>query len=194
MRRATAVGVAIGALLGAGCGPAPYTIGPEEPVAVEGRTADGTWAAPGPVKVVVAPAPVAVAVRPQVARQAEDRWVPDGLPRFNPFIERRTWVGEYDCPQGRTSLTLRVVDVRGTKVRAIFDFHHAPTDVAGQFLMAGTFDEHTGDVVFGPGPWIIHPADYVSVGMVGRVSIDGTHFAGRIPAPGCGAFRLRAAQ
>jgi hypothetical protein len=49
-------------------------------------------------------------------------------------------------------------------------------------------------VVLGPGPWIIHPPNYESVGMVGRVSIDGTHFMGRIPEPGCGAFRLRAAQ
>jgi hypothetical protein len=103
-------------------------------------------------------------------------------------------VGAYDCPQGHTELTLRVVDVRGLRVRAIFDFHHAPTDAAGQYLMAGTFDEQNGDVVLRPGPWIIHPDGYVPVGMVGRVSREGTRFSGRIPFPGCGGFQLRAAR
>jgi hypothetical protein len=191
MRGATLLGGMIGALLvgGAGCGPAPYTIGPEEPASGESRTADCAWAPPAKVAVANAPAPA-----PNHSAAAEDRWYPDGLPRFNPFVDRRTWVGEYDCPQGRTGLTLRVVDVRGQKVRAIFDFHHAPTDASGQFLMAGTFDEETGDVQFAPGPWIIHPTDYEAVGMVGRVSVDGRHFMGRISSPGCGAFRLRSAQ
>ena len=183
---------AMAAILGAGCGPAPYTLGPEDPAAMREP--------PGPAAVIVipqaAPIPEAVAERraPRPAPHEEDGWVPDLLPRFNPFAEARTWVGAYDCPQGRTSLTLRVVDVRGTKVRAIFDFHHAPTDAAGQFLLAGEFDEHTGDMVFTPGAWIIHPDSYVTVPMAGRVSRDGTRFAGVIPAAGCGGFRLRAVR
>jgi hypothetical protein len=186
MRGSTILGPLAGALLGAGCGPAPYTLGPEEP--------EAATPAPGPPAVVVIAGTKAEAPAVPTRREPEDRWVPDGLPRPNPFVEQRTWVGAYDCPQGRTGLTLRVVDARGTKVRAIFDFHHAPTDASGQYLMAGTFDEHTGDVVFTPGTWIIHPVDYVSVGMVGRVSLDGTRFVGRIPFPGCGGFRLRAAE
>jgi hypothetical protein len=184
MRGWTAVGTVLGVLLGAGCGPAPYTIGPEEP-----------GPAPAPPEVYVftggarAAAPVA-----EPPSEPVDRWIPDGFPRLNPFAERRTWVGAYDCPQGRTDLALRIVDVHGRRVRAIFDFHHAPTDVAGQHLLAGTFDEQTGDVVFAPGAWIIHPDRYVTVGMVGRVSHDGTRFAGRIVSPGCGEFRLRAAR
>ena len=204
-----AIGTVSGALLllGAGCGPAPYTIGPEEPSSAESRAAYvGTTpdcapahAAPAPVTVYVQQQQAALpqAAVPQhapPAREVEDRWIPDGLPRFNPFIDARTWVGDYDCAQGRTQLTVRVVDVRGTKVRAIFDFHHAATDAAGQFLMAGTFDEQTGQVAFAPGPWIIHPTSYVSVSMVGRVTLDGTRFAGRIPFPGCTGFRLRAAR
>jgi hypothetical protein len=169
---------AIGALLGAACGPAPYSLGPEEPAAV----------------VVVEEAKVAAEPAPPPAREREDRWIPDGYPRLNPFADKRTWVGEYDCPQGRTSLALRVVDAHGQRMRAIFDFHHAPTDASGQFLLAGEFDEQTGHVVFTPGAWIIHPDNYVTVGMEGQVSRDGKHFVGRILAEGCGAFRLRAAQ
>lgn len=185
----------LAALLGAACGPAPYTIGP---VTMEGDPpSPPAPAPPPPVTIVVIPPATARTEEPRVQAPAPspgDGWIPDLLPRFNPFMEKRTWVGDYDCPQGRTSLTLRVVDVRGTRVRAIFDFHHAPSDVSGQFLMAGQFDEHTGDTVLTPGAWIIHPADYVTVPMVGRVSRDGTRFAGRIPVPGCGEFRLRAVQ
>jgi hypothetical protein len=171
----------MGTLVGVGCGPAPYALSPEEPVVV----------------VVVPPAAAPYAGEPRApapAASPEDGWIPDLLPRFNPFATMRTLVGAYDCPQGRTNLTLRVVDARGTRVRAIFDFYHAPSDTAGQFLLAGQFDEHTGGVVFTPGAWIIHPDAYVTVPMVGQVSRDGRHFAGRIPAAGCGGFRLRAVQ
>jgi hypothetical protein len=103
-------------------------------------------------------------------------------------------VGTYVCAQGRTNLTLRVVDVHGTKMRAIFDFHHPPTDVAGQFMMSGAFDEQTGRTVFTPGAWIIHPDNYVTVAMAGRVTRDGARFDGRIAGPGCAEFRLRAVE
>ncbi len=182
MRGSTAVGAALGALLGMGCGPAPYTIGSEEPSAAR-QVPDQP-----PVTVVVASA------APEPSREPEDRWIPDGFPRPNPFAEQRTWVGRYDCPQGRTELTLRVVDVHDTHVRAIFDVHHAPTDIAGQFLMAGTFDEQTGKVVFEPGAWIVHPGDWVTVGMTGRVSPDGRRFDGRISHPECGGFWLHPAR
>lgn len=184
MRGSTAVGAALGAILGMGCGPAPYTLGPDEPVS--------SVPASEPVTIIVGGAGAPAASQPP--REPEDRWIPDGFPRPNPFAERRTWVGAYDCAQGRTGLALRVIDVHGTHVRAIFDFHHAPTDVAGQYLLAGTFDEQTGKVVFVPGAWIIHPDNYVTVGMVGRVSRDGMRFEGSIPFPGCGGFRLHPAR
>ena len=175
-------------VLGAGCGPAPYATAPEEPAAVEQQ-------APA-VYVIVGQGPPAAARPAETAPPAPpaDRWIPDGLPRPNPFAEARTWVGAYDCPQGRTGLALRVIDVRGKIVRAVFDFHHAPSSAAGQFIVAGAFDEPSGQMVFEPGPWIIHPDGYVSVGMRGRVSRDGTRFVGSITAPGCGGFQLRAAR
>jgi hypothetical protein len=166
----------LGAVACAACGPAPYTIGPEEP-------APAAEASPGPVQVIVGQ-----------TRPTEDRWIPDGLPRPNPFARSRTWVGEYDCPQGRTGLTLRIIDVRGKLVRAVFDFHHAPSGAAGQFIIGGAYDEDSRRMVFEPGPWIIHPDRYEPVGMAGQVSLDGAHFAGRITEPGCAGFRLHAAR
>ena len=148
-----------------GCGPAPYAIGPEEPAPT----------------LTIAEAPNAPA----------DRWIPGVFPRPNPFVAQRTWVGEYDCPQGRTQLHLRVIDARGTWVRAIFDFHHAPSGAAGQFYVAGPFDETSGRVRLEPGPWIEQPPNYESVGLDGQIAVDGRRFTGKITHPSCGAFRLK---
>jgi hypothetical protein len=169
--------IGLGAFMVAGCGPAPYTIGPEEPSAAQPSCASH------------------VVEEPTLATQEpEDRWVPDGLPRLNPFEQHPTWVGEYDCPQGRTRLALRVLRAQGKHVRAVFDFRHAPTDVSGKFLLAGTFDEHTGDVALAPVRWLQHPEGYEWVGMVGRVSLEGRDFVGHIAHPTCGAFKLSAAE
>jgi hypothetical protein len=182
MRASTALsGFSVLATLAcAACGPAPYTLGADEPV-------DVGAAGPPPSSVYV----MVGRGRPQ---PAEDRWIPDGFPRPNPFAEARTWVGAYDCPQGRTELTLRVIDVRGKLVRAVFDFHHAPSNAAGQYIVGGAYDEASRQVVFEPGPWIIHPDRYESVGMKGQTSLDGARFTGMITEPGCGAFWLRAAR
>jgi hypothetical protein len=175
--------MAIGLLMIAGCGPAPYTIGPEDPGSPEAQGPSVTVVAIQGQPGARAPAPAPV-----------DRWSSDGLPRPNPFVDHRTYVGTYECPQGTTELTFRVVDVRGKKVRAIFDFHHAPTNVSGQFMMAGTFDEQTGRVALIPGTWIIRPDDYETVAMIGRTTLDGSRFDGKIASPGCRAFHLHAAR
>lgn len=124
-------------------------------------------------------------------KDREQGWTPSGLPRTNPFEEHRLWIGDYDCNQGNTRLTLRVLDTHGSHVRAIFDFNHAPTKAAGRFIMAGQIDEGSGRTVLRPGPWIAQPDDYVTVGMSGRVSRDGSLFTGRILGPGCRGFQLR---
>jgi hypothetical protein len=171
---------AIAALLAAACGPAPYALGPDDAPASE--------APPAAAYVVVTEG------QPTPAREPEDRWIPDGYPRINPFVERRTWVGDYDCVQGRTNLTLRVIDVRGKLVRAIFDFYHVRTNTAGQYIVGGAFDEQNGDVVLEPGPWIIQPPGYEAVAMKGRVSRDERRFTGTITSPGCFGFRLHPAR
>lgn len=170
-RGAATIGVLAG-LLGAGCGPAPYTLGPEEPQAE--------------------PLTVVVVDRAQpVEAERPDRWIPEVFPRPNPFARHRTWVGMYDCPQGPTNLTLRITDVHDAWVRGVFDFHHVPSDAGGQYLVAGSFDDGSGRVNLAPGPWILRPDGYLPVGMDGAVSRDNRRFIGRIIHPGCGAFRLR---
>jgi hypothetical protein len=110
----------------------------------------------------------------------------------NPFAFTRTWVGEYDCPQGITDMALRVVGVRGDRVDAVYEFNHASSGASGRYNIIGRFDPETRVVNFAPGDWIERPPGYVTVGMRGRVSNDGVTFHGRITHPRCGTFSLRA--
>jgi hypothetical protein len=121
-------------------------------------------------------------------------WEPNEPAFDNPFARVRTWVGDYDCPQGTTDLTFRVLSVSGGRVTALFDFHHVESDAAGRYLMAGDYDTETRKVRFTPGEWLVRPPHYVSVGMSGEVSQDGSLFAGRMAHERCGAFRLRPAR
>jgi hypothetical protein len=130
----------------------------------------------------------------EIAPPAEEAWIPNALPAANPFERTRTWLGDYDCVQGTTALALRVIDVRGRVVRAIFDFHHTPTSAAGSYLVSGTYDPSTHRVRFDPGRWIVRPEDYVMTSMEGEVASDGSLFAGRVTFPGCGAFQLKPAR
>jgi hypothetical protein len=141
-----------------------------------------------------APEVIVQQTAPTVVRQsppANDGWVPDALPAANPFEKFRTWVGDYDCTQGNTGLALRIVDVRGRAVRAIFDFFHSPSGANGSYVITGKYDPETRRVHFDPSSWIVQPADYLMVSMTGDVATDNSLFAGKIDHSGCGAFRLK---
>ncbi|MFO0763228.1 MAG: hypothetical protein U0359_42715 [Byssovorax sp.] len=163
-------------LLAAGCGPAPYQIGAEEPCA----------AAPAPREAVITGAVAAASPAP------EDLWSPDSFPRPNPFATARLWAGDFACAEGRTSVMLRVIDARDMRVRALFAFQKAEAASVGQYLLAGTYDEETGRVDLSPGVWLSDPGDYIAVGLEGLLSSDGRSFTGQIKHPSCGAFQIHA--
>ncbi len=120
-----------------------------------------------------------------------DGWEPQALPPPNPFEKLRTWVGNYDCTQGNTGMALRILDVRGRVVRAIFDFTHSASGADGSYIITGTFDPETRRVRFDPSQWIARPDHYLMVPMEGEISADNSLFAGKIDYPGCGAFKLK---
>ncbi|WP_437289867.1 hypothetical protein [Sorangium sp. So ce406] len=165
------------ALLLAACGPAP---GFGEPRAPEPPAAAET------VYIVLHDPPPAAPV-------ANDGWAPDEPRGDSPFERTRTWIGDYDCPQGTTQMTLRILRVKDGRIKAIFDFHHAESGVSGKYLMLGRYDAETRTASFSPGAWIERPPNYVTVSMKGDLALDGSLFAGRIEHPECGAFRLRPA-
>lgn len=120
-----------------------------------------------------------------------DGWSPAAFPATNPFERHATWVGDYDCTQGNTEFTLRIMDVRGRVVRAVFDFNHEPSGAKGSYVVTGSFDPDTRRVRFEPSSWIERPDHYLMVPMKGEISTDDSLFAGKIDYPGCGAFRLK---
>ncbi len=187
-------------LVAAGCGRRPYVVHTVQalppPPAAEQTTVvivvpEGAQA---PEVEVRGDAPVEIVGAAEPAEPAEEAWIPRAQPGANPFARTRTWLGDYDCVQGTTALALRIVDVRGRVVRAIFDFHHSATSAAGSYLVSGTYDPSTHRVRFDPGRWIVRPEDYVMTSMEGEVASDGSLFAGRITFPGCGAFQLKPAR
>ncbi|WP_437592116.1 hypothetical protein [Sorangium sp. So ce1000] len=182
-RRSTLRGAACAALLAASaalllaaCGPAPTLA---EPRAPEPPSSAET------VYIVLQDPPPAAA--------AAGGWVPGEVPGDNPFERTRTWIGDYDCPQGTTEMTFRILQVDGDRIKAVFVFHHAESGASGKYLMSGRYDAETRTASFTPGAWLERPPNYVTVGMTGDLAFDGSLFAGRIEYPDCGAFRLRPA-
>lgn len=99
------------------------------------------------------------------------------------------FAGHYLCAQGETALTLRVLEVRGTSVRAEFAFAHAPTAAAGRYTLRGTC---LGDeVTLAPEAWVQRPAGYIMVGMRGALAAGGALYEGAITHASCGGFRVQ---
>jgi hypothetical protein len=100
-----------------------------------------------------------------------------------------SFAGSYLCAQGDTAVTLRVMEVLGTSVRAEFVFAHAPTRVAGRFTLRGTC---VGDeVTLAPEAWVQRPEGYIMVGMRGALSAGATRYEGAMTHASCGAFAVR---
>ena len=137
----------------------------------------------------IAPAP-SVSAAPAAA-VATAPAVPEEAGSTSPFSPGQTWLGEYTCRQGLTELRLRVQSVRGGEVDALFEFRHQPTSVEGKFELTGLFDTDSRRAVLAPRAWVQQPANYIMVGMDGRVADDGRTFSGRISTEGCTTFSVR---
>nr|MDA8248243.1 hypothetical protein [Rhodospirillales bacterium] len=106
------------------------------------------------------------------------------------------WVGSYVCAQGLTALDLTLDSPDGTTVTGIFHFATLPPHRAvpeGCFRVTGRFDKATGTVTLSPAGWLLRPAGFVTVGLSGAVSPDGTMLAGRVYGPWCDTFTVRRA-
>lgn len=180
-----------------GCGGSPWVQAAEPSVPADATSVIETD--PRALYIIVQPsdpsAPMPEVIVQQQQQQlvpvARDGWTPDALPATNPFEKFRTWVGDYDCTQGNTGFALRIMDVRGRVVRAIFDFLHEPSGAQGSYVVVGHFDPETRRVRFEPSRWIVQPNDYLMVPMSGEISTDDSLFAGKIDYRGCGAFKLK---
>ncbi|MDI1429654.1 hypothetical protein [Polyangium sorediatum] len=186
--RAARGALLVGALSALGCGGGPHYVRAAAPLPPDPAEVVETASEPTAIYIIVNQPEGAPA--PEIVHQDEG-WVPSEFPAENPFQRARTWVGDYDCTQGNTGLALRIVDVRGRVVRAVFDFQHAPSGAAGSYLISGTYEPETRRVRFDPSRWIVQPEHYIMVSMEGEIATDNSLFAGKITFPGCGAFHLK---
>ncbi|HVV87674.1 MAG TPA: hypothetical protein VHE35_31750 [Kofleriaceae bacterium] len=107
-----------------------------------------------------------------------------------PFAARQIWAGRYTCAQGDTALRLRITDVHGDDVDAVFEFSHADSGAAGSFHMSGRYEPGSHRLALTPGAWIQQPYGYESVAISGTVSADGATYAGSIHHPACTTFSV----
>jgi hypothetical protein len=107
---------------------------------------------------------------------------------------RGTWRGDYVCAQGNTALALTIEPRKDGGLSALFHFEAAPDnpDVpTGCFEMQGRFTPATGDVVLAPMRWVRRPANYLMVGLEGRLAPEGTRIEGLVQGPGCTLFQVQ---
>ena len=106
------------------------------------------------------------------------------------------WTGAYYCAQGVTAVTLTVQPTgQGNKANALFHFKadkSNPGVPEGCFAMSGTFDSQ--QMQFKATDWLLHPAGYVSVDVLGHITPDGQFVSGVVTGPGCGFLSLRRAK
>jgi len=110
-----------------------------------------------------------------------------------PFKAGETWSGTYTCPQGLTSLGLRIRRLDGFEIEATFAFKHDPSGATGEFALRGRYTPGTRYLRFVAGDWITRPPNYETVDLEGHVSADGRVFAGHVDAQGCGEFSVQRA-
>lgn len=109
---------------------------------------------------------------------------------------RGTWRGAYQCAQGNTALALSIEPRKDGSLGALFHFEAAtdnPGVPTGCFEMQGRFDPATGAVALRPLRWVLRPADYLMVGLAGRLSGRGERLEGQVQGPGCTAFLVERA-
>ncbi len=106
-----------------------------------------------------------------------------------------TWVGEYDCSQGPTDLTLQLVHNQNDD-SLTGDFAFGPTaqnpEVPhGSFSIEGAFEPWTATVQLDPIDWIDLVPDYGMVGVVATYDPFSDTLSGYIDDPNCGDVTLQ---
>lgn len=100
-----------------------------------------------------------------------------------------TWHGYYDCRQGRTFLTLELVEHRNGGVNALFDFN-VKNQVYGRFSMSGQISPTSGRLKLNPQAWIKQPRGYEMVTLSGTLNQKSQTYSGSVGASGCSSFLL----
>jgi len=105
------------------------------------------------------------------------------------FATGQVWSGKYVCGQGQTDLVLRIKQVEGLRVSAVFEFA-VSAEITGSFHIQGEYQPEKRRIAFQAGDWISQPAGYTQVGLLGHVDRSGGVIAGVVDARGCSSFAV----
>ena len=116
---------------------------------------------------------------------------PEGMPEFGDASGvTGTWRGSYVCAQGLTALELELTGQADGRVEGTFAFSEHPDNPgvpSGSYRVHGRMSA-SGILTLRTGEWIVHPQDYFTVAMVGRVELAPDRFYGFIDGAGCDTF------
>jgi hypothetical protein len=108
-----------------------------------------------------------------------------------PFAPGQIWSGHYVCSQGKTSLALQIMYLRGHTVDAVFAFSHAESGVSGSYWTSGRYDPARRRLALSTIAWLRQPPGFVAISLAGTVSADGSRLAGSRLDRACSTFTVR---
>jgi len=101
------------------------------------------------------------------------------------------WQGSYLCSQGRTSLTLTMVETKGGRRDAEFFFYPPskdPYNKWGKFILTGV--PQGSSLHLKPSVWINRPSGYGMVALNGKFNKSKTRYSGQVMFSGCSDFSV----
>jgi DNA-binding transcriptional MerR regulator len=103
--------------------------------------------------------------------------------------------GSYECRLGSARFTLQVLgNSKPAGTNYIFSFGPTaenPSVPEGSFIMQGGLDLAGGSLNLSPVSWLVKPAGFVMIGLVGSSADGGRTYSGKISGPGCTTFSVQ---
>ena len=93
------------------------------------------------------------------------------------------WMGNYECFQGKTGVTLTLVGKKNGTVEGNFLFYPTssnPATASGRFVVTGLYYSDSS-LILDSGAWVEKPEGYVTVSLRGKVNSTFDTFAGTVP-------------
>ena len=93
------------------------------------------------------------------------------------------WVGNYECFDGKTGVTLMLTGHKNGKVEGSFSFYpmSSSADMAtGRFVLVGSY-YYDGSLILDSGAWIEKPEGHQTISLRGKVNSSFDTFTGTVP-------------
>lgn len=103
------------------------------------------------------------------------------------------WIGNYECFQGPTGVTLTLAGKKNGAVEGNLSFHPTssnPKTATGRFVVTGSYYSD-GSLILGNGAWVEKPEGYITVSLKGKINSGFDTFTGVVPECFNAGFSLK---